>query len=233
MNITMTITERDKKLLIFLAVFLLITGALNFIIFPYADKVQTTQSELTDAKMVKADLQQKVTLLAASQNSLEQRKEELQTLQADYYSYGDSDSIDQIFTHMAIDHELLVRSFTLKMPGEGDYANLAYYRAAAEEKGESEISQSVYCAKVSVTLKGSRQNLQAFLDECVSLSPKMRVSGFSWKNTQKGEDNRLTIDAEVYMAESLSEFTEEIAPEETETTSTANSQTQSAEADLP
>ena len=68
---TWTITERDKKLLKFLAVFVLIVGVGFGIILPIQEKALEVKSDLADAQMIKQQRELEGMRLAGVQAELQ------------------------------------------------------------------------------------------------------------------------------------------------------------------
>ena len=69
---TWTITERDKKLLKFLAVFVLIVGVGFGIILPIQEKALEVKSDLADAQMIKQQRELEGMRLAGVQAELQE-----------------------------------------------------------------------------------------------------------------------------------------------------------------
>ena len=69
---TLKVTERDKKLLVFLAIFVVVVGLGAGVILPLLSKSQELREELTQAQLEQTEKEQKVLSLS----TMEKRKKE-------------------------------------------------------------------------------------------------------------------------------------------------------------
>ena len=70
MNITMEITERDKKLLLFMAFFVIVLGFGFFVIRPLSQADAELKIELENQQELMMETQQKLVMLPAMESSL-------------------------------------------------------------------------------------------------------------------------------------------------------------------
>ena len=78
MNITMEITERDKKLLLFMAFFVIVLGFGFFVIRPLSQADAELKIELENQQELMMETQQKLVMLPAMESSLVKTQEELE-----------------------------------------------------------------------------------------------------------------------------------------------------------
>lgn len=215
---TLKVTERDKKLLVFLAIFVLVAGLVAGVILPLLSKSQELREELTQAQLEQTEKEQKVLSLS----TLEKRKKEveasLEEIRKEFYGVMQSKDIDKMLTEMALSQGVVVNEMDISMPSLGEYTQLPDYSkmlaAAALNTEEDAQSQedtpsygSVYTAEVEMTMTGGREPLQAVLDYCASQEPKMRIGEFLWQTDKKNEGTyTLAIKLELYMAEDTQEY---------------------------
>lgn len=223
---TLKITERDKKLLIVLAIVLLVGGVGIGILMPLVEKTQELSVQITDAEIEKQEKELKVVTLPTLQKREEAALTELQELKNEFYDIMRSVEIDRLMTGMAVSSGAEVKDMDIVMPKEDAYAQLVNYADMlsgdkSENTGDNDdtVFSGVYKAQVKMNMMGSRENMQRMLDACIRQEPKMRVASFSWqKNSREGSSEyTLNMTVEIYMCQDVQEYTvERLAQEEAE-----------------
>lgn len=225
MNITMEITERDKKLLLFLSVFVIILGFGFFIIRPLSQADAQLQVELENQEELMLETQQKLAMLPAMEASLTKIEEELEEAAEDFYPVMKSQEIDRLLTGIVVDRGLEARQMTIAMP-QGELTLAPFYasQAAAEDamgqaaQGESGAGgqtsgttfSGIYAAQVQMTIRGNRGVMQQMVDDLTRNYPSLRITRAGWgtenssvRNTD-GEyitsvNDTLSLGLEIYM----------------------------------
>ena len=205
-------TERDKKLLVFLGIFVVVVGIGWLVLRPMTQQLSDTKYELAIAEEEKLEKEEKLTLLPLSEKQAENLRIEIDTLTEDYDSFMASQEIDRLLTTMALQHHLEARELNISMPE--DYLLLAPYYASftaqslAASAGEDakDLSSSmtgIFAAQTTLVLGGNRNDLQSLLDEWITDCPAIRVTSFSWKTAgdKYDFDYFLTSELETYMRE--------------------------------
>ena len=113
---TLKLTQRDKKLLIVLAVVVLIVGVGAGLLFPLMEKGQNLKEEVLNADIEQQERSQKVESLPALQKREDQVLEEIGKAQQDFYPIMQSMEIDKMLTEMALTKGLTVKDLDIKMP---------------------------------------------------------------------------------------------------------------------
>lgn len=211
------ISDFDKKLLIFLGIFLLVIGLGAGVIYPVLEATQEASAALSEAELEKMEREQKVTLLPVLKEKRTKVVENLAKAQAIFYDIMPSKDIDKLLTEKALSHSLVVNDLDISMPLRGEYASLVSYPALLGQysgldsaaSAEGNVYGGVYSANVRMTMTGSRDNLQAMLDELTVMEPKLRVSAFGW---QQGGNNdseyyTLSVSMSLYMYEDADTYT--------------------------
>ena len=90
------LTQRDKKLLVFLAVFVMVIGLGAGVIYPLAAKSQELQEKLTEASLEQAERQQKITALPAMEKNKKKAEENLAQARQEFYEITPSMGIDKM-----------------------------------------------------------------------------------------------------------------------------------------
>lgn len=236
---SLKITQRDKKLLYILAVFVLIVGVGIGIAAPLFSKGQELSSRLAEARIEQSDKKQKVTSLPGLQSKKPAALEKLAELQNEFYPETPSMGIDKMMTEMALSHSLVVADLDISMPAEGEDTALADYGAMLKEQsdasGDTAAAEEeavtyggVSTVSVSMVMNGTKDNLQAMVNQCAALEPKMRIAGFTWQNNSAtGKDGySLSLALEMYMyqdtTEGIAESTAESTTENTAENTTEN-----------
>ena len=215
---TLKVTERDKKLLVFLAIFVVVVGLGAGVILPLLSKSQELREELTQAQLEQTEKEQKVLSLSTMEKRKKEAEASLEEMKKEFYGVMQSKDIDKMLTEMALSNGVVVNEMDIAMPSLGEYTQLTDYSkmliAAAlnneegtQDKEEAPSYGGVYTAQVEMTMTGGRVPLQAVLDNCASQEPKMRIAEFLWQGDKKNEGTyTLAIKLELYMAEDTQEY---------------------------
>lgn len=209
----LTLTPRDKKLLIGLAVFLLIVGGGFGIVLPLKQAGNRLSDELQEEKTIMEENQQKIDGLEALEEEREEAGARLSILSQDYFPVMTSMEIEKMMTRLSMDKGVLMKDIEISMPEDGEYAQLNDYSKMLREKSgetqgeedEDSVFRGIYCGKVKMSMTGTRNQLQAMLDACQEKEPKMQVDEILWqRNSANGSgEYTLAIQVSVYMAQDL------------------------------
>lgn len=195
MNITMEITERDKKLLLFMAIFVIVLGFGFFVIRPLSQADAQLQIELESQQELMMETQQKLIMLPAMESSLEKTQEELEEAAKDFYPVMKSQEIDRLLTGIVVDKGLESRQLTITMPKGELQLDPFYASAAAAEESMAQAASGedgstaqaaetvftgIYAAQVQMTIRGSRVTMQQMVDELTRNYPSIRITSAGW-----------------------------------------------------
>lgn len=226
MKLVMGVTERDKKLLAVLAVFLMIFGVGAGIIYPLLMKSDLIRERIMSELDIKAERSFKVEGLPVLTNREKNQTDQLQALQSDYYEVMDSADIDKMMTGTALDFGLFIQDLNIQMWPDTEYPVVAYYQGVINESSQTDAEDTVvtetvplegiHVATIGMTLSGSRENLQRMIDYTFEQAPKQRLVSFSWaKNMDAGRfEYTCHISMDLYMCEDVEEFVERKLEEE-------------------
>lgn len=209
---TLTLTERDKKLLVILAVVALVAGLGAGVIYPLMNKAQDLQLELQDAQIEKAEREAKVANLPVIEQQHQTVYAEMEELQKDAYPVMPSLSIDRTLTSLAQARGADVRSLSIEMPENQSYASFPSYgqvlmaatsSSSDGQSGESENAtyRGIYTAHATMSLSGNRETLQSVIDQVQAEEPNFRITEFNWGQNTSQNTFSLTIGIDVYMYE--------------------------------
>lgn len=165
MKLEMKLTERDKKLIIFLALFLLIVGIGYFVVRPLYERVGQLQAQADELEMQVEQTQNYLARLP----QLRKMNEELQGQKQDelqiFYPYMESQELDKMITGLTLHESLGAKNLTITIP-DTPYTVTPYFLAApqqGEEDGQLTDSQQAYEAETSGDAAG--QNDEAQMDD--------------------------------------------------------------------
>lgn len=117
MNMTSTLTSRDKKLL-YMLVFVVIIFIFGWcLIRPLYKGTVEDQESITIANSLKAANEAKVIGLTSAQALTDRFSADIDETTSVYYDYMDSSEIDKLVTSYILKKGLLARDLTISMPG--------------------------------------------------------------------------------------------------------------------
>lgn len=186
---TAKLTERDKKLLVFLSIFVIAIVFGYFIIRPLANDISKLRLDIENAEMEKMEKENKVILLPSSRIVKKTLEERISASAKDFYEPMQSQEIDRLLTTAALNYHLSARKLSISMP-TGDMQLLPYFASAAavgEPEGGSSFT-GLRSVTLTMEVAGVREDLQAFLDELFNGYPAIRVTSYSWSGLKQNED---------------------------------------------
>lgn len=204
----LTLTERDRKLLIFLAFFLVAFVFGYLIILPLFEKGQELSNQIATAESQKRDISFKLENYETLRQARDSKQKELEALKADIFEEMQVTEIDNLLTEMAFKNKVVVQSLTIQMPSSAitqlqDYEALVYKNSSdeAEESGEDEFS-GIGCVQVSLVLSGTKDALTNIVDTYLAMEPKLRANSINYSISDEGKGTvALNIDLYMLMSE--------------------------------
>ncbi|MDD3403017.1 MAG: hypothetical protein PHQ72_06640 [Hespellia sp.] len=212
---TLKLTDRDKKLLIVLAVVVLVFGVGAGICYPLFQKGMELQDSVNHARDLKIENQQKVTALPSFEKTQQDLKVKVSDLQGSFYPMMKSMEIDQMLTETVLSHGVTMNTLDITMPANGTYTTLVAYDNvlnAMKEDADTSTGQQeatydgIYTATAEVAMTGSRDAVQGAIDEFAAQEPKLRITGIIWKADSNSSEYSAQVTVEVYMYESTEEY---------------------------
>lgn len=216
MKLEMQMTERDKKLLIFLAVFCIVVGIGYWGIYPQIRGI----SEIKDEKIKQEDKMFSDDMKVAELMFLMDENKELEAdiveARSHFYPMMSSDQVDKMLTGMALDYNLQAYDLDIEMPNaEADLQAYQYSQKYIDDqyveeeevtmnKSDDEdddvlslddydepVSTGVYTIKTSMRLGGSEKDLQKLINDLSDTEETMHLVAYEWIR-----DDILTYDDE-------------------------------------
>lgn len=212
---TLKVTERDKKILLVLAVFLIVLGLIAGVLMPLMENTQKLGEEIAEAEVEKQEKEMKVAALPGMRSRMEKAEEELSAMQERYYPVMKSVEIDRMMTNTAVNCGIQVLDMDIKMPDFTSYTTLLNYGdivyGVEQENSENTPFDGMYTASLTMNMTGSRENLQSMLDVTVSQEPRQRVTDFSWQKNQKegSSEYTMSMSVDIYMYQDVEMYVQE------------------------
>ncbi len=211
---TMQITERDKKILIFGGIFVGLVVLIVLVLMPLVSSGSLLQEQIETQELQKQEKQMKVDGYPVLINREKAVQKQYDAQKQLYYSVMSSADIDQLMTGIVLGMGAQVENLHITMPDMEEYAALNAYTDIFLENGEANTQSEAgnfdgaYSAQVVLNITGTREQLQKTLDFCISQHPKQQVTDFSWQENKTGDSKpySLTMTVNLYMCEDIETY---------------------------
>lgn len=201
------LTQRDKKLLTFLGVFVIVVLVGYYGILPQIKAANEYKDEIEEEELLQEVYQKKIMQLPVVEKNNSDLEGLIESAKDNYYPMMDSDAVDNLITNKVID-EYKLMSYDLSI-GEKQLAELNPYiysnkaltgesnakrralMAAAPIVGEDGIelfgevakadsgTVGIYMVSVAMRLGGDKKNITRLLDDLAYSSKKLRLVSYS------------------------------------------------------
>lgn len=219
----MQMTERDKKLIVFLGVFVIVVVIGYWGIFPILKQMTKINEDMQSAQITREENEMKVAQLPMLEKEREELEESISLARKEFFPMMTSDEVDKYLTGLILDHGLEAIDLTIVMPGQE--ASLLPYQYAVlpedtieavemtEEKEDAEElsgsseedsmaphltdqpSTGVFAIDISMRVGGKKDALQQLIDE-FSTQNNIYLKGYSWdisKSVQIQDDGTFSL----------------------------------------
>lgn len=130
-------TERDKRLIVLLAVFIILVAGGYWGIYPAVTGIIATNEKIAEARELQVQNDFKIAQLPLISIDNERKKEELKSLKEEYFPMMTSAQVDRYFTELVLSYGLNSYDLEIQMP-EGEAAVEPYqYSQKARGGGAS------------------------------------------------------------------------------------------------
>lgn len=183
---TMTMTERDKKLLAGLGVFCVVAVLTVMVILPLysANKMMKDQIAANEDQI--ALMQQKEAELPMLRMENERRREALLDEQKELFPLLKTQDIDRLLTEKVMLHGLSARKLQISMPEEA--ANVTGYGRTADDGSNPDKKDGVWIASVSLETAGTMAAMDSLIDDLSLETPGVRITGLNWSSARRQVD---------------------------------------------
>ena len=212
----LTITQRDKKLLVFLAVFLIVTGFLRFGIIPAWQKGGQLKEQIAEADSSSASVESAISLYSSHQVQYDTLSRNWEEVSKDFYHIMSSQEIDRMLNgilqenqaeavslNIEIENEkaLLLKAY-LNKEQETDKTAAAQSSASGTDSRENSSSDKMVCgAKINFCIQGTQEQLRDVLDSIFQECPGIHVNSYAFSSTSQEGIRQLDLDMYLYMCD--------------------------------
>ncbi len=225
----MNISEKDKKLLVYLAIFCLIIIPFWFVMRPAMAKGNEIKSELETALAQRVQMETEIVKYQSNLATLEENRKLYDQEISEINVVMPNNRIDSMITDMVTNCGLEIIRLSISnnanMQNETpyDYSKMAL-EAEADDSSSEETEPVLYITGVNITVRGAEDSIYRLMDAISARMPAIRATSYS--TSVDAESGAVTLNAsiDVYMAESsLAVETEEASEETTASDETENS----------
>lgn len=137
----MEMTQRDRKLLVFLSIFVIVVGFGYWGIRPLLKSMAQIKEDKEIATMQRDENDIKISLLPLLEVENQELEEEIIEVRKDFYQVMTADEIDKYFTNKVLSYNLNSYDLTIEMPTEeASTSAYVYAKEVAEDEEEDEDS---------------------------------------------------------------------------------------------
>lgn len=208
MNLTMTMTERDKKLLYFVGLALFLYLFFQFAFFPALEARDAAQADLADTEEAQTVMSMDIARQPAAEADVQAAFQDRSAAAAPYYGLLSSDELDTLVTTLMLNHNLFPLSLTI---GDREAQSMTGYSSsllsgskaapAVHDASQDPLNQILgslqprswsgvqlntdylQCAAVSFTASGDRTDFVLLLDDLAQNYPSIHLSSFQITDT--------------------------------------------------
>ena len=212
-------TERDKKLLIFLSVFLIVVCIGYWGIYPIVKDIKSIDKKVQTEKDIEELNQLKISQLSIIETENERMKDEIAVARENYYPIMSSNEIDKHFTNMVLTSGLYAYDLNIGISGETtqlepyqysqkalytdeeEYEDSSDYQSADDYLDDEDDSEDfdipeeeysatgIYTAVITMKVGGEESKLVAFLDSLCNTDKKLRIVRYDFSEERSIEYN--------------------------------------------
>ncbi len=189
----MVVTDRDKKMLGFLAAFVIALFFLLMVFKPLSAQTKEIEKELKQVKAQEAEYGNQASGAQDMVLKEEQLKEQMGGVLSRFYPMQQSQITEQMLTTLMLNHGLSIQSVNIVMPETE--SNLKWYQYSPggreqltmgqQSAEEVEDAFSLYAARVTCVAEGSKDQLWALVDDISNGYPAISIINTEWSIAEK------------------------------------------------
>ena len=210
----MTITESDKKLLSFLAAFLILVLFVFLVFRPLSEKNTQLEREILTTKDQELAMDMAASLADEMVVKEQNTKNKMELVLQRFYPMLQSQEAENMMTVLMLNHKLQIQNLSVSMPDKK--SDLKWYQYAKEKginpEGTSETG-GVYSVRVTCTAEGTKENVSALIDDISMHYPAISITATEWSKVEKVKEQ-----APVKVQVPIEEMTEDGQAEEVQKT---------------
>lgn len=202
------ITDHDKKLIVFLIVFVIIVGLGYWGVFPIIRQISETDARTYDAQEERFESDLKVAELPMIKAENDELEKKIADEKKTYFQVMTSDQVDKYMTGMMLSYNLYSYDLDIVMPTEEARKEPYRYSARAaeiealSEEGQADDSDDetdgedddedapeadaedpetgIYAVTVSMRVGGKEENIEKMIDDLSATDKKMHMISYEW-----------------------------------------------------
>jgi cell division protein FtsB len=188
MKLEMKITEKDKKLLLFLSIFVIVICFGYWGIYPLWTNIRQVNAQIQEDRETLADNQWKAVQVEGLREERTRMLAEIESMKENYYDMMTSDQVDRYMTTMALEHNLQAKDLDIVMPEESSrlepYQYSAKGRSDSTNTGSTTADTGIYAVTVTMKLTGARADLEKLMDDLAGIDQKLLVKNYSYSTSE-------------------------------------------------
>ncbi len=162
MKLEMKFTDRDRKLITFLVLFLLIVGVGYFVLLPLYTSVEQLKAKKEELEQQVMQTEMNLARLPKLIAENEQLEDSLKIELSDFYPYMESQKLDEMITGLTLDQGLGAKNLSIAI-SDTPYVITPYFlsdaaieaaEAVSEEAQMSEAEEAVYSESTAEAAEG-------------------------------------------------------------------------------
>lgn len=154
MKLEMQMTERDKKLLVFLAIFVIVVGLGYWGIRPIIMKIMDIDDEIVKQEDLSTIYELKIVELPAIEIDNEIFEEEIEKARKNYFEMLESNEVDKLMTGIALSYNLYCYDLSISMPS-GTATSQAYKYSEKYESDRADAEMLAAQAEAEELMRDS------------------------------------------------------------------------------
>lgn len=198
-NIELKITERDKKIIKYFGMFLIVVGFVFLVIKPCFDKAIEYSDQKAELEMQLDEMQNKIDNKANLESQLKNNKTTFNNNSKNYYNLMSNQEIDNMITTLFKNYGLTARDLSIST--DEQTASLNNYNQGQDKDTEATKYSDVYVSKITVKSDGSVDNFKALIDYIYDNMNGVLVESYSISSATSNNTTSTTLNLsiDIYM----------------------------------
>lgn len=206
------VTDKDKKLIFYTVVFIIIVVPLWFVLKPAVARSTEIKAELTAVEEQKTQMENEILKYFSSVNTFNENTEKYNLECAELNPIMENNQVDKLITDIVTSCNMSIKTLTINKNAVGEnvapYSHSQMALAGEEENGQADTTDSekdksyIYTTTVSLAIEGNIENMYRFMDKIADLEPAIRASFYIPRYNSDGSVS-LSTSLTVYMANNI------------------------------
>lgn len=202
-NIELKITERDKKIIKYFGLFLIVVGFSYLIIKPCLDNAIEYSDKKTELEFELAEMENMVDNKINFQTQVNNYTKLLETKAADFYDRMTNQEIDNMITTLFQSYGLDAKDLTISVD-EKKAIVANYVQSEKNKDSKTPVAQefsNIYVSDISVKSTGSKENFRKLLDHIYNEMPGVLIENYSivTETSSKNNITSLNLSINIFM----------------------------------